>query len=143
MEIFIQVNAYFLLQLLCPTPVQADFKVNFLPFFYFPFLKFPLVSFLKSPMNYLPLSSKKLPFPDFVKYLFPLEFFPTSCFVYPSWWYCFWNPCCNISSHFKIFTPFPLLYSLINWLQNLMQSIQKACLWNDKGWWIMFSCIMR
>ena len=105
MDILIQVNAHFLLQLFFPVPMQEDFKIKMLSFFYFPFRNFPLVSFLNSAMNYLPLSSEKLPLPDFVKSPFSLEFFPTSRFIYHCWWYCFWNPCCNIPSHSKFFLP--------------------------------------
>lgn len=51
MDIFMQVNAYFPLQLFFPTLVHADFKVKTFPFFYFPFQNFQLIYFLKSPMN--------------------------------------------------------------------------------------------
>ena len=123
--------------------MQADFKVKTLSFFYFPFQKFPLVSFLKSPMNYLPLSFKKLPLPDFVKSLFSLEFFPTSHFVYPSWWYCFRNPCYNVPSHSKNFTPLPTSLFPHKLIAKFDAVIPKACSWNTKGWKIIFSYIMR
>ena len=77
------------------------------------------------------LHSSKFTLSTLKKSHFTLEIFSYPTSVYSLFWYYSWNPCNRIPSHYES-SPFPLLYSLMNLLQDLTQKEQKDMIWSIK-----------
>jgi len=106
--------------------MQADIPKNVMPFFIFHFRNTPSIFFFDPRILTFPHSSK-FTLSASKKSHFNPEFFSLSHFYLFPLLVLSWNPYNRIPSHSKN-SPFPLLYSLMNLLQDLAYEEKKDVL---------------